>query len=188
MQACISLDGTNAFISYRSVSKTGSKYTFSLTSAERNALINAIPNAQSTTVTFILRTIINASVYTSTLTRNFTVSDCAPVITNPVIREANSTATELTGNENILVNNLSMAEYSFEASAKKGASIVSYTVSNGSKKITGMTQGVIDNIESGTFVFTATDSRGLVAESTVTVPVVNFLFCCQGSVRNGIFD
>lgn len=184
LQACISLDGTNALIAYRDVSKTGSSYTFNLTEAERNTLRNAIPNAQSTTITFILKVVLAGKTSTSKLTRNFSVVDCAPVITNPVIREANSTATELTGDESILVRHVSMAEYNFEATASKGATIVSYTVTNGNKKVTGLTQGVIDDIESGLFVFSATDSRGLVAEATVQVPVVEYVKpTCYQKVR-----
>lgn len=175
LEACISLDGTNALIAYRDISKTGSTYTFNLTEAERNTLRNAIPNAESTQVTFILRLTLGSKVSTSKLTRSFSVVDCAPVITNPVVREANSTATELTGDESILIRHVSMAEYSFEATASKGASIVSYTVTNGNKKVTGLAQGVIDDIESGLFVFSATDSRGLVAEATVQVPVVEYV-------------
>ena len=184
LQACISLDGTSALIAYRDISKTGSSYTFNLTEAERNTLRNAIPNAQSTTVTFILKLVLSGKITLSKLTRSFSIVDCAPVITNPVVREANSTATELTGDESILIRHVSMAEYSFEATASKGASIVSYTVTNGNKKVTGLAQGVIDDIESGLFVFSATDSRGLVAEATVQVPVVEYVKpTCYQKVR-----
>ena len=175
LEACISLDGSTANIPYRSVSKTGTSYTFALTDDERNTLRAAIPNAQSTQVTFILRTTIGTTKYTSTLKRDFTIVNCAPELTNPVVKNVDDGISELTGDENKLIRYVSMVEYGVTVTPKKYATIVNQSVTNGTKTIEGLAQGVIDDIESGLFVFSATDSRGLTSQLTVERDIIDYV-------------
>ena len=72
LQACISLVGSKDDIKYRDISKTGTSYTFNLTSEERKLLRDATPNG-SRTVMFYVRTEIGSSTFYSTLDRTFTV-------------------------------------------------------------------------------------------------------------------
>ena len=175
LEACISLTGGKDDVPYREISKTGSSYTFSLTEDEKNVLRKAAINSQSIQVRFYLKTTIKGVTYFDYLTRNFTVANCNPIIKNPTIREVNSTAEELTGNPDILIRQYSMVEFGFEPIASKYATIASQSVTCGSKKVSGMNYGVIDDIESGTFVFSATDSRGLTTERVIEKPVVEYV-------------
>lgn len=167
LEACISLTGGNDDVPYREIPKTGTSYTFELTEDERNVLRMATLDTQTTNVRFYIKTTIDGTTFFSYVTRTFTVSNCNPIVSNPTIRDVNSDTVALTGNEDMLVRYESMAEYSFEAAATKYATITNQSVQCGNKKASGMYQGVIDDVESGTFIFSATDSRG----ATTSVPI-----------------
>ena len=68
MQACISLTGSNADVPYRDISKTGTKYKFPLTDAERSALRAATPNSNTLTVYVYIRSAIGGSTQTDGVT------------------------------------------------------------------------------------------------------------------------
>ena len=74
LEACISLTGAEDDIKYRSISKTGSSYTFNLTDEERAILRNNTPGT-SRAVRFFVRTKIGDSVRHSYLEKTFTVTD-----------------------------------------------------------------------------------------------------------------
>lgn len=175
LQAAISLTGATDDIAYRDVSKTGSSYTFTLTDDERNLLRKAAIDKQTMPVRFYLKSVVDGTTYWNYLERNFTVVNCSPVITNPVVKNAISDVSDLTGDENILVRHVSMIEYSFEASTSKFATIAEQYIQCGNKKITGLSQGVIDDIESGTFIFGVTDSRGLTTTRTIERDIVEYV-------------
>lgn len=175
LEACISLTGAADDIEYRSISKTGSSYTFNLTEDERNVLRKAAVNAQTIQVRFYLRITVAGERYFTFVTRNFTVVNCNPILDNPTVREVNSTASELTGDENVFIKHYSMVEFGFEPIASKLATITSQYVQCGSKKVTGLNYGVIDDPESGTFIFSATDSRGLTTERVIEKPIIDYV-------------
>lgn len=109
LQACISWTG-NADIPYRDISKTGSSYTFNLTFDERNALRNACSTSNSLTVMFYVTTVISGVTYYSTLQRTMTIVNANPNFTNFEYKDTNSKVTAVTGNNQILVANLSNLE------------------------------------------------------------------------------
>ena len=80
-------EGNHAYAGYRSMSRTGSSYTFSLSDAERNAITNAVPNGTNTMyVTFYIRTLINGSIVDGSirgLTRIVTVKRGANITGAP---------------------------------------------------------------------------------------------------------
>ena len=78
LDACISLTGARDDISYRAVSKTGSSYTFNLTTAERNVLRNACTNSNTLSVIFYLRTVIGGNTFHSTITKTMTIVNGNP--------------------------------------------------------------------------------------------------------------
>lgn len=175
LEACISFTGGTDDVPYRSISKTGTSYTFELTDDERNVLRAAIPNTKSTTVRFYLKTTLAGETYFSYLTREFSIVNGEPLLNNPTVRDVNSDTLALTGDENTLIRYASMAEYSVEAVAKKYATIVSQAVQCGNKKVAGLAQGVIDDVESGFFIFSATDSRNLTAEVTIEKNFIEYV-------------
>lgn len=162
-------------VGYRDISKTSKEYTFSLTDAERKALINAVPkNKKSAKVRFYIKTTINSVEYKDYVEKTFTLINGEPTFSNISITDSNSATTKLTGDANKLIKYFSNAKIGFTASPKYGASISSYKVVCGDKSITS-NSGTINAIESGKFTITATDSRGFTTTQTVSKTIVEYV-------------
>lgn len=162
-------------VGYRDISKTSKEYTFSLTDAERNALINAVPkNKKSAKVRFYIKTTLNGVDYKDYVEKTFTLINGEPTFSNISITDSNSATTKLTGDANKLIKYFSNAKISFTASPKYGASISSYKVICGDKSITS-NSGTINSIESGKFIITATDSRGFTTTQTISKAIVEYV-------------
>lgn len=169
LQACISFTGAKDDISYRDISKTGTSYTFNLTDNERNILRNSIPNNNSRTVYFYVRTIIGGVSYHSTLGKTFTITNGAPTFSSSNLSyyDSNSSISSITGNNTIIVRNKSnlMVTYT-AAAAKKGATIskYSFTVNGVTKTSTSsggtINFGVINSASNLTLSANVVDSRG----------------------------
>ena len=173
LEACISLDGSNADIAYRSISKTGDSYTFNLTEAERKVLRQATTDSNTRTVKFYVRTTIGSNKNGSSIQRTFTIKDPKPTV-NPTFEDQNDTTYSLTGDRNTLVRYYSNAKVTFNASAKKEATVASKKVVCGSKRRTS--DGNINSVESDQFVFTVTDSRGNTTTQTINKDSGKFTF------------
>ena len=76
---------------------------------------------------------------------------------------------------NVFVKDHSTAEFSINAVASKHATIVSQSIRCGSKVISNLDSGLLDNTESGTFIFSATDSRGLTVEQVIERDFVDYV-------------
>lgn len=77
-------NGYVCYVGYRNVDVTGSSYTFKLTDAERQNLINAVPaGTNSMYVRFYITTTIGSTVYYSYLTRIVTVKRPATITSAP---------------------------------------------------------------------------------------------------------
>ena len=181
LQACIGWTGS-ADIAYRDVSKTGTSYTFNLTTAERNKIRNACANANSMSVTFYLKTVIGGETYYSRLAKTVTIVNANPTL-NPTAVEDENPDTDggdaagniaATGSNTRWIKGVSDVRYSFGAAALKGATIKSYSVECGSKKGTSAS-GVLFDVDSGTIKFTVTDSRGNKTSKTLTRTLVNYV-------------
>lgn len=173
VEACISLTGAADDVPYRSISKTGNTYTFNLTTEERDTLRNSIPNSKSRTVRFYLQTTIGTNVYRSYLEKTFSIVNGNPTF-SPTIVDTDSTTIALTGDSSKLVKYYSNAKITTGAKAIKGATLSSQKVVCGAKSITTAT-GTISDIESGKFVFSATDSRGNSGTKTVNANIVDYV-------------
>lgn len=173
LQACISLTGDSADIPYRNISKTGSSYTFNLTTTERNTLRNATSTANSRSVKFILKAVIGSKTLTSTLSRTLTIVNANPTL-NPSVTDTNALAASLTGDANKLVRYVSAVNVSSGAAAIKGATLKSISIVNGNNSLAS-TSGTFDEVQSGDFVFTAIDSRSNTTTKTITKSIVNYV-------------
>lgn len=166
LQACIATpDGQTVIVSYRNISKTGSSYTFSLSEYERNSLRNYCKNSNSTTVRFYVATNMAGSTYYSALNKTLTIINASPTM-NPTATDTNSTTAALTGNSNNFIRYRSTASVSCNALAHKGASITSCKITNGGSTINSAS-GTFSEVDSGKFIFTATDSRGNTVSKTI---------------------
>lgn len=130
LQACISLTGSADDIAYRDVSKTGTSYTFNLTQAERNVLLNATKTSKTRKVYFYLRTIIGGNTFYDSKEVTFSVVNANPTFSNFTYADTNSTTTAITGNNQYIIQGKSTLRATIasanKATANKNATMVQY--------------------------------------------------------------
>ena len=159
--------GNTIYVPYRDVSKTGTSYTFNLTTKERQALIDAVASGTSMTIRFYIKMTIYGEDHRSSVNKTFSLTDAMPALA-PTVVDMNETTIALTGDMNILVRYGSKAACSTNGTVKQGATIKSQKVVNGDVEKTNTT-GVfaIDNVEYSKFVFSITDSRNSTTTATI---------------------
>lgn len=162
-------DGTTALAAYRTT--TGSSYTFTFTSTEKANLQKVSTSSNTATVRFYLKSVVGGQTFIKSVDRTLTIASPAPTL-NPTVVDGNSTTVALTGDSSKLVKYHSDAKVTFGASAVKYATIKSRKVTCGSKSLTA--DGTMQDVESGTFAFSVTDSRGNTTTKTVTKTLVNY--------------
>lgn len=166
--------GTVPYVGYRAVSKTGTSYTFNLTTAERNKLREAMPNATSLPVRFYLRTVISGVTYYSSVDRTVSITNAAPTITGSYA-DINTTITAVTGNNQLLIKGLSNAKVTAVPSPKKYAKVSSVkiggvNVTSGGSPYTR----TINGVTATSYLIEVTDSRGYTATRTVTLNYITY--------------
>ena len=173
LEACISLTGESPDIAYRDIPKIGTTYTFNLTDSERAILRNSCVNAKSRDVYFYIRTTIGSTILRYNLKRTLTIVNAEPTVSATAVDQGTVSIT-LTGDTSKMIKGYNTINVSMTATAKKGATISSYKITNGSNVI-NTASGLFSNAESGTFVFTATDSRGYSTSKTVNLTVIPYV-------------
>ena len=164
--------GETAYAPYREISKTETSYTFSLTDEEREAMRNATPNSNTMSVQFKIKTITDTQTFYSIVTKTLTIKNPEPILL-PTVIDTGINSIAYTGDpENKVIKGFNTMQVAFGVSAVKGASITSQKVTCGGKSRTA--DGTMANVESGDFVFTATDSRGNTTTVTVTKTVIDY--------------
>lgn len=183
LDACISFDGSNPDIAYRSISKTGNTYTFNLTEAERNTLRSHITNKKSDTVYFYIRTVINGEFFFTYLKKTLTIVNSNPTISASFI-DTNSKAIELTGDSSVFIKYVSNLKYTINATALKYATIKKYTISCGDNTLSTAT-GVFNGVAYNNITVSVEDSRGYITTKTYTPQMVNYVpLTCGIKVSN----
>ena len=97
-----------------------------------------------------------------------------PLLENFIVKETNPDIFAVTGDENIIIKNYGTSSYSIEVTPRNSATIVEQYIQNGSKKVTGAS-GVIEDVDSGVFTFTAIDSRGFITTATIEKEIIDYL-------------
>lgn len=174
LEVCISKDGVEDTVPYRSVSKTGTSYTFNLTTAERNALRAAAANSNSIKVRFYIKTVIGSNTYYHNMEKTLTISNGSIPTLAPTAKDTNTATIALTGDSNKFIRYMSTASVSTGAKAVNGATIKSQYIKNGSQKITAAS-GTLTNIESGTFEYNVVDSRNNSVTETLNKTIINYV-------------
>lgn len=186
LQVALSLDGETIDVAYRDIPLDGASYTFDLTETERELLRQKAQGSNNVPIYYLTKTTRYieandthnypeqiADCFAKTQ-RILTIVGCNPSI-NPTVKDIKPETLALTGDENTFVRYESMAEYAINATASKHATIVSQSVQCGSKTISNLPYGVIDDVESGTFVFNVVDSRGLGVSGSVFKNLVEYV-------------
>ena len=171
-------------ISGLSWSKGTANRTVTLTSAQRTTLLNAMASIKSFTGTFAVSSYSGSTQIGSTSSKTATVlttaTNSAPTISGFTYADSYTTTKNLTGNDQLFVQDYSTLKVTpGTATAKNGASISNYTAScNGlsSSNTTGsaLSVGKIAKSGSVTVTLTVTDSRGYTSETSRTVTVIPY--------------
>lgn len=140
------------------------------------SLYNYIPNSTSGKITITCKT-YSGSTLVGSSTCSFTASansaDCKPTF-SPTIQDTNSTTTALTGDASKLIRYYSTAKVTSNAAGQYNATIQSQRISAGSRY--GTTSPVsFTNVETNTFTFSATDSRGYSNTASKTATMVEYV-------------
>lgn len=171
--ACIAnANGTEVYVPYRSISKTGTSYTFNLTDADKQALWNASANSGSIAVRFYLRTVINGTNHHSFVTKTLTIVNGAPVVAVEVYDDNRSTVAA-TGNNQVIVKGVSDVSYRIIGTPRKGATITAYGAINNDYFKAGDT-GTYFDVTNGEFEFMVADSRGYVQGIRKSLQVIDY--------------
>lgn len=179
LQACISLNGSNADIPYRDISKTGTSYTFNLTNAERNTL-RQNTSGKTRTVYFIIKTVINGTTLTNSKSVTFSIVNGNPIINSLSYQDSNSSTVAITQNNQQIIQNQSILQLTITGvSAQKYASIskVTYSINSNTVDITSsytnpVNIGTINYSSNFNLIVTATDSRGFSTSKTINIQMI----------------
>lgn len=179
LQAAIAVNNTGwIVVPYRDIPTDDVSYTFNLTNSEREALKEAITNNNTAKAWFITKVERSDGYHMSAwfyeLERTLAIVGTTPIL-NPTVEDVNSDTLALTGDKNTFIKYESMAAFSTGAIPSKYATIVSQSVTCGGKTVYDLYNGVIDDVESGTFVFNVTDSRNMGASSSVFKNLVEYV-------------
>lgn len=184
LQAALSFDGLTADIAYRDIPIDGSYYAFTLTETERELLRERAQGSDTVPIFYLLRTVRavggtsayprQTAEHIGATQRRLTIVGSMPTL-NPSVKDIKPETLALTGDENTFVRYESMAEYEINATASKHATIETQYVQCGSVTKEGLPNGIIDDTESGDFIFTAIDSRNLVVSTTLRKNLVEYV-------------
>lgn len=162
------------------ISGAGGSYEMQLTDSEREALRTASKNSPTLKVTYALKTTIDGTVYYSRADRKMNVVDAAPELGAVSYEDTNAATVAVTGDKSRIVQNHSTLSVTVPtATAKKGATIASYSIAFGgvTKIVTAagaVSLGAVDVSYSQALTVTATDSRGFTASQSVQVTVDDY--------------
>ena len=177
---CWDKAGTDALISYTTVTGTSGTKTFTLTTAQKNAIYSKMASVKSKTIYYRIRTTVNGDNYVSNVARTVSIVNANPTLSPTAVENTDTDDKDgtmniaATGSASRWIKGYSDIKYAFNATASKGATIKSYSVKCGSKSGTAST-GTLYNIDSGTVKFTVTDSRGNTATKTITGTLIDYI-------------
>lgn len=155
-------------------------YTMKLTDAERATLRNASKNSPTLKMTYALKTTIDGTAYYSRVERKMNVVNAAPELGAVSYEDTNAATVAVTGDKSRIIQNHSTLTVKIPtATAKKGATIASYTIAFGGvtktvKAVGSVSLGAVDVSYSQALTVTATDSRGFTASKSVQVTVDDY--------------
>lgn len=183
VEACMKLNPNDAtpIIPYRQVDVSSGSYTFNLTTAERNALRNQIPNSNTLNVYYLLRTTYQGNSYFSVSgIKTVTIVNATPTISSITTTEQNTKVSALLGTSaNTIVQNASNVKVDVSASATKGASLtkVELTHSGTTYSDTTSPYSFTVPVKANSFTIKATGSRpspNTTTSQTITRTMIDY--------------
>lgn len=183
VEACMKLNPNDAtpIIPYRQVDVSSGSYTFNLTTAERNALRNQIPNSNTLNIYYLLRTTYQGNSYFSISgVKTVTIVNATPTISSITTTEQNTKVSALLGTSaNTIVQNASNVKVDVSASATKGASLtkVELTHSGTTYSDTTSPYSFTVPVKANSFTIKATGSRpnpNTTTSQTITRTMIDY--------------
>ena len=173
LQACIANSTGNAiYVPYRDISKTGSSYTFNLTIDERNTL-RAAASGSTLSLRFYVKSTIHGSTNYRFLDRTMTLEDIEPIF-SPTVKDTDTTIVALTGDDSKIILGYSDIYYNIGVSAPAGTSIITQSIKCGAQS-SGTNTGTFTDAQTNVLEFSATDSRGNVANERIEMDVIPYI-------------
>ena len=153
-------DDKTILVGPKTLSKTGSSYTFALDASDRTKLRKASTDSNSKTVKFYIKTTLPGSVvfWSSPLDRTFSIVNSNPTA-SITYYDSDIKTVGLTGDRNVFVKHRSNLAYEITATAVKEATISGYRLAIGSKSNAGASGTLVD-IDADSLTYTVSDSRG----------------------------
>ena len=176
-------NGSTTVLTITGLTLANGSNTVTLTAAQRSTVLAAMSALKSFTGTFALTTYSGSSQIGNTSEKTATVqttsANSAPTFTAFTFEDSNATAVGVTGNNQILIQNISTLKLTLTAAtAKNGATISSYSVVAGSKTASGtttaITVGTLPDKGTVPVIVTAIDSRGYTTAVTVNITVLEY--------------
>lgn len=176
-------NGSTTVLTITGLSLSNGSNTITLTATQRSTVLAAMSALKSFTGTFTLTTYSGTTqigtASSKTATVQTTSANSAPTFTAFTFEDSNATAVGVTGNNQILIQNISTLKLTLTAAtAKNGATISSYSVVAGSKTASGttteITVGTIPDSGTVPVIVTAIDSRGYTTAVTVNITVLEY--------------
>lgn len=176
-------NGSTTVLTISSLSLTNGSNTITLTASQRSTVLAAMSGVKSFSGTFTLTTYSGSTqigtASSKTATVQTTSANSAPTFTAFTYVDSNTTAVGVTGNNQILIQNISTLKLTLTAAtAKNGATISSYSVVAGSRTAsstsTTITVGALSDKGTVPVVVTAIDSRGYPTSVTVNITVLEY--------------
>lgn len=176
-------NGSTTVLTITGLTLANGSNTVTLNATQRSAVLAAMSSLKSFTGTFTLTTYSGSTqigtASTKTATVQTTSANSAPTFTAFTFEDSNTTAVGVTGNNQILIQNISTLKLTLTAAtAKNGATISSYSVVAGSKTASGtttaITVGTLPDKGTVPVIVTAIDSRGYTTAVTVNITVLEY--------------
>lgn len=176
-------NGSTTVLTISSLSLTSGSNTITLTSSQRSTVLAAMSSAKSFTGTFELKTYSGGAqigtASTKTATVQTTAANSSPTFTAFTYEDSNTTSAAVTGNNQILIQDISTLKITATAAtAKNGATISSYSAVAGSATASSTTTvisvGRISQAGTVPVIVTAIDSRGYTTSVTVNITVIAY--------------
>ena len=187
LQACLSFDGSAADIAYRDISKTGTSYTFNLTSAEKQVLYNKTTTEKTKPITFIIKTIIGETTYYTKLEKTLTIVNANPTGLLSFVETNNSVINYLgESTASTVIQGVSNIKATLTSSAKKGASIKTVNMTCGVASSGNASTYTFNGVSANSINYTITDSRG--NTTTGVTPFENFVPYITPKIANVRFE
>ena len=189
LQAAIKGTDGEELVPYRDIPLLESSYTFELTDQERATLRGYVTSGAGTVVEFRLKSVVDGVTYEEFVPRVFSLINYKPTLAPRVVATDLRTK-ELTGDSagGTIIKYFSDVAFNTRAAANKGATIEYQTITNGYKTLDDYTSntGTMENVDSNTFYFSVTDSRGFTTKDAVVFSIDNKKFIEYVKLTNNI--